>query len=81
MSQQQRPIPIHYASGKTGIGVATGNNAGWPCDCAAQALLVGYSDTAESTRESSLVLCPVCRQPYRVCAAYLRGRAMSVRAA
>lgn len=80
MTQKQRPIDVTYASGVTGDGIATGNNAAFHCDCTAHSLLVGFSDSDKSTDKSSLVVCPVCQRPYRVLAVYPRGRAMAVRA-
>src|SRR6266571_4606097 len=72
VSQKQHDIEVKFRKGKSGIGTRTGNNAAWLCRCEREQPLVGYSDTIQSRRASSDVVCPSCGLTYRVVASGLR---------
>lgn len=66
MPQQQRVIPLIYASGAQAVAVATGNNAAWICSCGYDHPLVGRSGVVSGPSPKLTVECVRCGKRYFV---------------
>jgi hypothetical protein len=57
-----RPIKVQYARGKSGKGVAEGNNAAWECTCGERLLGRSYFQFGDTCYTK----CEKCGRIYRV---------------
>lgn len=65
MPQEQRFIEIRHGMSRVGTGVATGNNACWPCRCGRPEWLIGRSGDLAGKWDVQ-VQCPDCQARYFV---------------
>jgi len=65
MPQEQRFVELQSGAGRIGTGIATGNNATWPCRCGRPEWLIGRTGDLAGKYDVQ-VHCPDCGAKYFV---------------